>query len=38
MTFAAEYDGSEQRFVIALPNNWEPSAEHDVCVALHGHG
>lgn len=36
--FVAECDGSSQRYVVGLPTGFVAGDEHDVCVALHGHG
>ena len=36
--FLAGCDGTVQRYVVGLPENFERGGEHDVCVALHGHG
>ena len=38
VTFRAECDGSEQRYVLVLPPEFQDSQPHDVLIALHGHG
>ena len=38
VAFTATVDGSEQRYVEMLPADFDPTAEHDVLIALHGHG
>lgn len=38
VSFRAECDGSEQRYVLVLPAAFEADARHDVLIALHGHG
>lgn len=36
--FTAACDGSEQRYVLGLPQGFDPAGAHDVLIALHGHG
>jgi len=36
--FTAKCDGSEQRYVLMLPEPFDPGRPHDVLIALHGHG
>jgi pimeloyl-ACP methyl ester carboxylesterase len=36
--FIASVDGTKQRYVELLPNPFDAEKEHDVLVALHGHG
>jgi pimeloyl-ACP methyl ester carboxylesterase len=31
-------DGTEQRYVVLLPDRFDPAQSHDALVALHGHG
>lgn len=38
VAFTATVDGSEQRYVEMLPADFDPAEEHDVLIALHGHG
>lgn len=38
VSFLAELDGTEQRYVILLPTGFDPDVPHDVMIALHGHG
>jgi dipeptidyl aminopeptidase/acylaminoacyl peptidase len=38
VSFKAKYDHSEQRYVIVLPEGFEPDEPHSLLVALHGHG
>ncbi len=38
VAFTARLDGSEQRYVVMLPVEFDAAIEHDVLVALHGHG
>jgi len=37
-TFVAEFDGSEQKYVVMTPKNWAPNQRVSVLMALHGHG
>ena len=37
-SFLADYDGSIQKYIIRLPAGFKPDIEHDLMVALHGHG
>ena len=36
--FTAQHDGSEQRYVLLLPQDFTPDSAHDLLIALHGHG
>lgn len=36
--FTAKGDGTEQRYVLILPADFQPEQPHDVLIALHGHG
>jgi pimeloyl-ACP methyl ester carboxylesterase len=38
VAFQAKVDGSEQRYVLVLPDDFEPEQAHSVLIALHGHG
>lgn len=38
VTFKARWDGSEQRYVMRLPKNFDTRRPHDLLIALHGHG
>ena len=38
VAFTAAIDGTEQRYVEMLPSGFDPAKEHDVLIALHGHG
>lgn len=38
VAFTATYDGSTQRYVLILPDGFDPARTHDVLVCLHGHG
>jgi len=38
VAFHANCDGTEQRYVLMLPEPFESGRPHDVLVALHGHG
>lgn len=38
VTFTAQCDGTEQRYVLMLPADFQPAQSHDVLIALHGHG
>ncbi len=38
VAFTSKLDGSEQRYVLMLPENFNPQESHSVLVALHGHG
>lgn len=38
VAFAADCDGSTQRYVLMLPKGFAAAEEHDVLIALHGHG
>lgn len=38
ITFKAEIDGTEQRYVELQPSDFDDSLAHDVVIALHGHG
>ncbi len=38
VAFTARWDGTTQRYLVRLPPDFDPAAEHPVLVALHGHG
>lgn len=38
VVFVAACDGTEQRYVLVLPEAFEADAAHDLLIALHGHG
>ena len=38
VSFLSTLDGTPQRFVILLPENFDENVPHDVMIALHGHG
>ena len=38
VAFKADCDGTEQRYVLMLPVDFDPKTVHHVLVALHGHG
>jgi pimeloyl-ACP methyl ester carboxylesterase len=38
LTFVATSDGTVQNYVLLLPAKFDSSAQHDVLIALHGHG
>jgi pimeloyl-ACP methyl ester carboxylesterase len=38
VSFVARCDGTTQRYVLLLPEGFQPSTRHDVLIALHGHG
>ena len=38
VAFTARWDGSQQRYVLMLPDGFKPGQAHDLLVALHGHG
>ena len=38
IAFTAQCDGTEQRYVLVLPADFQPGEPHDVLIALHGHG
>ncbi len=38
ISFQAECDGTEQRYVLVLPSGFQAGERHDVLIALHGHG
>ena len=38
VTFTATCDGSEQNYVMVLPDGFADTTPHDVLIALHGHG
>ena len=38
VAFTALLDRTEQRYVVVLPEGFDPQASHSVLVALHGHG
>jgi pimeloyl-ACP methyl ester carboxylesterase len=37
-TFVADYDGTEQRYILRLPQDFTGDEDHDLLIALHGHG
>ena len=38
IAFTADCDGSEQRYVLVRPKEWQADQPHDLLIALHGHG
>ncbi len=36
--FKASYDGSVQRYMVALPEDFDESVPHNLLIAFHGHG
>lgn len=38
ISFVADCDGTQQRYVLVLPADFKPDERHDVLIALHGHG
>ena len=38
VSFTSNFDGAEQKYVLFLPESFEPDAAHDVLIALHGSG
>jgi pimeloyl-ACP methyl ester carboxylesterase len=38
VAFTAKCDGSNQRYIAIYPRGFDPSGQHDLLVALHGHG
>ncbi|MCE9528196.1 MAG: hypothetical protein K8R36_19315, partial [Planctomycetales bacterium] len=38
VVFKSKLDGSEQRYVVVLPEGFKAEESHSVLVALHGHG
>ena len=38
VTFTSGTDGTEQRYVVLLPDRFDVYVPHDVLIALHGHG
>ncbi len=38
MTFTAKVDGTAQRYVMMLPETFQPNMAHHLLIALHGHG
>ena len=38
VVFKARHDGSEQRYVVVLPDGFNAEEAHSVLIALHGHG
>ncbi len=38
VAFTATYDGSTQRYVVILPDGFNPAQSNDVLICLHGHG
>jgi len=38
VTFTAEIDATEQKYILVLPEGFDRAASHDILIALHGHG
>ena len=38
VAFKAKHDGTEQRYVVVLPDEFDAEKPHSVLIALHGHG
>ena len=38
VSFTSKLDGTEQRFIVLLPQQFDVNVPHDVMIALHGHG
>jgi len=38
VTFTSATDGTEQRYVVLLPDEFDLNTPHDLMIALHGHG
>ena len=38
MTFKAEWDHTDQKFIVRLPVDFDNATPHDVLIAFHGHG
>ncbi len=38
VTFKADYDGTQQKYMLLLPENFDASQAHNLLIALHGHG
>ncbi|MDX9867613.1 MAG: prolyl oligopeptidase family serine peptidase [Kiritimatiellia bacterium] len=38
VAFTAAFDGTEQRYVMLLPDGFDSAQTHDLLIALHGHG
>lgn len=38
VTFTANLDNTEQKYMVLLPENFLPDEPHDILIALHGHG
>lgn len=38
VVFKSNLDGTDQRYVLVLPNDFDPDKSHSVLIALHGHG
>lgn len=38
VAFVAKWDGSEQRYVVVLPDGFSAHTSHSLLIALHGHG
>ena len=36
--FTAQYDNTEQKYMLLLPKNFNPNTSYDLLIALHGHG
>ena len=37
-SFQADYDATEQKYILVLPKNFTPDSRHDLLIVLHGHG
>ena len=37
-TFVANVDGTNQKFILMIPTNYDVTKPHDMLIALHGHG
>lgn len=38
IAFTSEVDGTEQRYMMLIPSDFDPSKSHHLLIALHGHG
>ena len=38
VVFKSKLDGTDQRYVVILPNDFDAEKQHSVLIALHGHG
>ena len=38
VSFTSKLDGTEQRFIVLLPEQFDVNVPHDVMITLHGHG